>query len=55
MLKWGAYVIRGVQLELDPDLRHWIDWPAYQAERQMEVLGLGEPALGMEALSFTEV
>ena len=37
---WGLYALRGVSLELDESMLHWVQWPTRQLEERMSVLGV---------------
>ena len=40
---WGLFALRGLSLELEEDMLHWVHWPARQLEERMKVLGVELP------------
>ena len=32
---WGEFALRGVSLELEDDMQHWLDWPREQEHERM--------------------
>lgn len=40
---WGAYTLHGIQQELEPQHRHWLDWPVEHGARHLDVLGVVLP------------
>ena len=40
---WGAYTLHGIQQELEPQHRHWLDWPVEHAARHLDILGVELP------------
>jgi hypothetical protein len=40
---WGLYALRGLSLELEESMLHWVHWPARQLEERMSVLGVQLP------------
>lgn len=37
---WGLYALRGLSLELDESMLHWVSWPARNLEDRMSVLNV---------------
>lgn len=37
---WGLLALRGVSLELEEGMTHWVDWPAKMLHERMSILGV---------------
>lgn len=37
---WGQYALRGVSVELEESMLHWMEWPARHLEDRMSILGV---------------
>ena len=37
---WGLYALRGLSLELDESMLHWVSWPARMLEDRMSILNV---------------
>ena len=37
---WGMYVLRGLSLELEESMLHWVNWPARQLDQRLSILGV---------------
>lgn len=37
---WGVYCVRGIEVELEPQYLHWLEWPREHASRHMSILGV---------------
>ena len=38
--RWGEYCLAGIGREMPPEMKHWLEWPAFHATNHMQILGV---------------